>query len=218
MIDMVEEIRRFESELAVLAAGRNAGLVTAASAAVRPMLAIATPGPLGLSPANRFGFESMSKSLAAAIGRPVRNVRLVSVDGSRLESGSVSADRFTAQAAASLRQRLEGRIWRSLGHHLSHRHHDRLWDGFSCPMVGRRLSKLVRERPGNGLVDRILYAVQDVTGNSREEAMFCFLAAAIVGAEDVVAKMVPLVRLLRDGAVPLGEKAGEDGTWYVLTA
>ena len=215
---MTEAVRRFEAELSQLAAGRDPGLLSAVLDRARPLLTVADPRPLGLAPAAGFSFKSVNGVLRSCLARPIRCVRFVSADAARRGLEGLTDDRFEARAAAALHQRLQGRIWHTLGNHLGRRYSDRLWDSFRCPAEGRLLAKLVRDRPGNDLVDSLLFRMQDVVGNGREEALFFFYGAGVIGDRDMAGRLRRLIDLMRAGALPLGEKAGEDGVWYVLTA
>jgi len=176
---------------------------------------------IGLSPASAIDRDAAA-AISAAVGRPVKKVIVVSASA----PDAVLAGENGKFCGQKLWQSIETTLWDRLHscHKLS------LWDGFARPRrqpkeLGNELWERFDEAIGRdlkGAVSKSLpgtlgYDIVETCRNHLWYGLFYYLGFAVNGNVERVQRLSGLIELM-GSAIPLGEKRGEPGTWYVLAA
>lgn len=138
------------------------------------------------------------RAIAAATGNVVRRVEFVSVSALATRRELLAPEAYAVTLADALERRL--------GFGLSVRLGNQRWNA-------------LREKLGYdeavSLADYLLAADTRIPRENVRAATFAATGFVLAGETDLASRLVPLLRLLMS-AIPLGEKAGEPGTWVVI--
>lgn len=194
-------------------------LVPRALQAVELYASIAETGHYRLAAAAEIGPDQVTKVLLAAFGKPIGTVIFISL-------------RQPEPDLADGQGRLDGRkLWQdvcfTLWDHLHSGHHLTLWESFpkGRRQLGNRLWELLDEAIGRRIKDVVMaslpsdigYDLRTACQNHVWHALFYYVAMVMNGVTSRHERLAGLVELLTR-SMPLGEKRGMPGTWYVLAA
>lgn len=172
---------------------------TAVAEAVVPILKHAAAGNV-LPPMNALVPEKheIRSAISLATGTSVRSVELVSVSALATRRELLVGETYAATLANALERRLGFGLSLCLG--------NQRWNALR--------GKFGYDEPV-GLADFLLAADTRIPRENVRAATFAATGFVLAGELDLARRLLPLLRLLMS-AIPLGEKAGEPGTWVVI--
>lgn len=184
---------------------------------------IVDSGAYGLMPAADANIAKIAGAISAVLSQPVKKVVLISAASADLNPVSGKVER----ESKPLWNDIEASLWDCL----HSKHKLSLWEGFARPgrkprdlgnelwqrledAIGRDLKRTV----GKSLPCRRLgHDLIEACENHCWYALFYYTGFCLNGNAERVQRLAALMDLLPK-AIPLGEKRGEPGTWYVLVA
>ncbi len=216
----LESLKQFLSE-------RSCGESAAAQAVeiVQIFSVIAESGSYPLAAADESCSADIADAISLAVNRPV--TRIVFVSASSPDPSITGGPAFDG-----------GRLWMDMDETLWERlhasHKTTLWDGFKRmpdgtqglgPTIGNRLWELFDSAIGAALklcvgkaVSRDLgYDLQNACQNHVWYGVFYALGFAVNGHAEKSRRLAGLLRVLKK-YIPLGQRKGQPGVWYVLAA
>ncbi len=216
----LESLKQFLSE-------RSRGESAAAQAAeiVQIFSAIAASGNYPLAAADGSCSADIAEAISLAVNRPVS--KIVFVSAASPDPALTGGQRFDG-----------GRLWLDMDETLWERlhasHTTTLWDGFKRmpdgtqglgPTIGNRLWEEFDAAFGAALkrcveqaVSRDLgYDLQNACQNHVWYGLFYAIGFAVNGHADKSRRLAGLVSVLKK-YIPIGQRRGQPGVWYVLAA